>query len=74
MVSGLVQTEESSVRKRFVQTFFLAPQEKGYFVLNDMLQLLEEEQPQPTLFGHDDFDTTINNSVAITERGMVFNL
>ncbi|CAA6662537.1 unnamed protein product [Spirodela intermedia] len=42
--------------------------ESRYFVLNDMLQLQEEEQPHPTLLGHDNFDATIDNSVAITEQ------
>lgn len=30
------------VKRRFSQTFFLAPQEKGYFVLNDILRYVEE--------------------------------
>ncbi|KAJ6790793.1 putative G3BP-like protein [Iris pallida] len=43
MVQGLLQTKESIARRKFAQTFFLAPQEKGYFVLNDILHFLEEE-------------------------------
>ncbi|KAK4742816.1 hypothetical protein SAY87_000817 [Trapa incisa] len=43
MVSGLVKTKDFSNKRKFVQTFFLAPQEKGYFVLNDIFQFLEEE-------------------------------
>ncbi|GFR40146.1 hypothetical protein Agub_g702 [Astrephomene gubernaculifera] len=31
------------VDRRFVQTFFLATQEKGYYVLNDMLRILAPE-------------------------------
>ncbi|XP_017238339.2 nuclear transport factor 2 isoform X3 [Daucus carota subsp. sativus] len=31
-----------NVKRRFVQTFFLAPQEKGYFVQNDILRYVEE--------------------------------
>lgn len=41
-VSGSVKTKEFSVRRSFMQTFFLAPQEKGYFVLNDIFQFIDE--------------------------------
>ena len=30
------------MRRKFTQTFFLAPQEKGYFVLNDVFRYIEE--------------------------------
>ncbi|XP_010481792.1 PREDICTED: ras GTPase-activating protein-binding protein 1 [Camelina sativa] len=43
VVSGSVKTKEFSNRRSFVQTFFLAPQEKGYFVLNDVFQFVDEE-------------------------------
>ncbi|KAL0912806.1 hypothetical protein M5K25_016213 [Dendrobium thyrsiflorum] len=43
-VSGFVQAKDFIFRRKFVETFFLAPQEKGYFVLNDIFLLLEEEQ------------------------------
>ncbi|KAJ7535838.1 hypothetical protein O6H91_12G048000 [Diphasiastrum complanatum] len=42
MVTGSLASK-NNVKRDFVQTFFLAPQEKGYFVLNDMLRYLEEE-------------------------------
>ncbi|KAK3405179.1 nuclear transport factor 2 [Eucalyptus grandis] len=42
MVSGLVKTKDSIVRRKFVQTFFLAPQDKGFFVLNDIFQFFED--------------------------------
>ncbi|XP_010542905.1 PREDICTED: putative G3BP-like protein [Tarenaya hassleriana] len=42
MVSGSVKTKEFSNRRNFVQTFFLAPQEKGYFVLNDIFQFVDD--------------------------------
>ncbi|XP_078167612.1 nuclear transport factor 2-like isoform X2 [Carex rostrata] len=44
MVSGLVQMRDWPYRRRFIQSFFLAPQEKGYFVLNDMFHVLDQEQ------------------------------
>ncbi|KAI5348186.1 hypothetical protein L3X38_001073 [Prunus dulcis] len=43
MVSGSLQTQNFTGRKKFVQTFFLAPQEKGYFVLNDIFHFIDEE-------------------------------
>ncbi|CAI0385894.1 unnamed protein product [Linum tenue] len=43
MVSGSVKTKEFNGRKKFVQTFFLAPQDKGYFVLNDIFQFIDSE-------------------------------
>lgn len=41
VVTGSV-IEADNVKRRFSQTFFLAPQEKGYFVLNDILRYIEE--------------------------------
>ncbi|XP_023643429.1 ras GTPase-activating protein-binding protein 2 isoform X2 [Capsella rubella] len=37
-------TGNDNVRKKFSQTFFLAPQDKGYFVLNDVFRFLEEKE------------------------------
>ncbi|CAA2998125.1 G3BP isoform X2 [Olea europaea subsp. europaea] len=45
VVSGSVKSRDFSGWRKFVQTFFLAPQEKGYFVLNDIFHLLDEEAP-----------------------------
>lgn len=42
MVSGSVKARDFSARK-FLQTFFLAPQEKGFYVLNDVFQYVNEE-------------------------------
>ncbi|XP_023642818.1 putative G3BP-like protein isoform X2 [Capsella rubella] len=41
LVTGYL-TGKDCVRRTFSQTFFLAPQEKGYFVLNDMLRYIDE--------------------------------
>ncbi|KAL5230088.1 hypothetical protein ABZP36_028864 [Zizania latifolia] len=46
MVSGLVQTKEYNHQRKFIQMFFLAPQEKGYFVLNDYFHFVDQEQVQ----------------------------
>lgn len=43
LVTGCL-TRRDNVRKKFTQTFFLAPQEKGYFVLNDIFRYIEENE------------------------------
>ncbi|KAK4785057.1 hypothetical protein SAY86_001746 [Trapa natans] len=43
LVTGYL-TGRDNVRRKFTQTFFLAPQDKGYFVLNDMFRYVEEPQ------------------------------
>ncbi|KAF8394030.1 hypothetical protein HHK36_020232 [Tetracentron sinense] len=35
-------TGKDNVRRTFTQSFFLAPQDKGYFVLNDIFRYMEE--------------------------------
>ena len=42
MVTGLLTSPDGPVRN-FVRTFFLAPQERGYFVLNDIFRYLNGE-------------------------------
>ncbi|KAL9239467.1 hypothetical protein vseg_013785 [Gypsophila vaccaria] len=42
LVTGYL-TEKENIRKKFAQTFFLAPQEKGYYVLNDVFRYIEDE-------------------------------
>lgn len=52
VVSGSVKLKDFSGWRDFVQTFFLAPQEKGFFVLNDVFHFGDEEvknQPPPPL-------------------------
>ncbi|KAK1426757.1 hypothetical protein QVD17_15437 [Tagetes erecta] len=43
VVSGSVKSKLFSGWRKFVQTFFLAPQEKGYFVMNDIFHFVSEE-------------------------------
>ncbi|MCO5611378.1 hypothetical protein L7F22_065631 [Adiantum nelumboides] len=45
MVTGSLSSH-GRPKRNFVQTFFLAPQEVGYFVLNDMFRYLDSE-PKP---------------------------
>ncbi|OMO95346.1 hypothetical protein COLO4_15970 [Corchorus olitorius] len=70
MVSGSVQVKDFSSRRKFVQTFFLAPQEKGYFVLNDIFHFIDEEQihhhPAILLAQHN-LDTKLNASAIVPE-------
>nr|DAD20053.1 TPA_asm: hypothetical protein HUJ06_021516 [Nelumbo nucifera] len=70
MVSGLVQSKDFKGKRKFVQTFFLAPQEKGYFVLNDIFHFLDEElvhQHPEALLAQDNFESTANVSTSHPE-------
>nr|KYP57717.1 Putative G3BP-like protein [Cajanus cajan] len=49
MVSGFVKIKDISGRRKFVQTCFLAPQEKGYFVLNDMFHFIDDGVTYPNM-------------------------
>ena len=41
LVTGYL-TGKDSLRCKFTQTFFLAPQDKGYFVLNDAFRYVDD--------------------------------
>ncbi|XP_021975916.1 nuclear transport factor 2 [Helianthus annuus] len=43
VVSGSVRSKLFNGWRKFVQTFFLAPQEKGYFVMNDVFHFVSDE-------------------------------
>lgn len=43
VVSGSIKSRDFNFWRKFVQTFFLAPQEKGFFVLNDMFHFADDE-------------------------------
>lgn len=43
VVSGSVKSRDFSGWRKFVQTFFLAPQDTGYFVLNDIFHFVTDE-------------------------------
>lgn len=60
LVTGCL-TGKDHVRRKFTQTFFLAPQEKGYFVLNDVFRFLEENEPIPI---HSTANNGISNATA----------
>lgn len=44
LVTGCL-TGKDNVRKKFTQSFFLAPQDNGYYVLNDVFRFLDENEP-----------------------------
>jgi hypothetical protein len=43
LVTGCL-TGKDNLKRKFTQTFFLAPQDKGYFVLNDVFRYIEENE------------------------------
>ncbi|KAG5567249.1 hypothetical protein RHGRI_002714 [Rhododendron griersonianum] len=42
LVNGYFEGKDNMIIRNFTQTFFLAPQEKGYFVLNDVFRYIED--------------------------------
>lgn len=49
VVTGYVKMKDIGGRRKFVQTFLLAPQEKGYFVMNDIFQFTDDGVTYPNL-------------------------
>lgn len=71
MVSGSVHMKGIHRSRKFVQTFFLAPQEKGYFVLNEIFHYVEEEQilQQPLAYlAQTNLDSKLSASNALQEQ------
>ncbi|GLU01817.1 hypothetical protein SLE2022_191010 [Rubroshorea leprosula] len=44
LVTGCL-TGKDNLKRKFAQSFFLAPQDNGYFVLNDLFMYLEDGEP-----------------------------
>ncbi|KAH7297807.1 hypothetical protein KP509_25G013600 [Ceratopteris richardii] len=44
LVTGILHKHRSNRRRKFVQTFLLAPQERGYYVLIDIFRYLDKER------------------------------
>ncbi|GMP55888.1 hypothetical protein CsSME_00020563 [Camellia sinensis var. sinensis] len=75
LVSGSVHTKDFSGRRKFVQTFFLAPQEKGFFVLNDIFHFIDDEplHHHPVAYlAQSNLDSKLNASATIREPGIMF--
>ncbi|KAL9384354.1 hypothetical protein Peur_021364 [Populus x canadensis] len=81
MVSGSVKTKDFVNRRIFVQTFFLAPQEKGYYVLNDIFLFVDDgaayqqdlppentrmQHPEP-ISSDETFDAQLDSSNSLPE-------
>lgn len=47
LVTGCL-TGKDNVGRKFTQTFFLAPQENGYYVLNDVFRYIEDNESSQT--------------------------
>lgn len=56
-----------------METFFLAPQEKGYFVLSDVFHFIDEEQIHhhlAVLLARNNLESKLNAPNAIPELGI----
>lgn len=72
MVSGSMHVKGFNGRKKFVETFFLAPQEKGYFVLNDIFHYVDEEivlQHPIAYLPQSNLDSKIHSSAIVRDQG-----
>ncbi|KAH9617051.1 hypothetical protein KSS87_023103 [Heliosperma pusillum] len=70
MVTGSLQMRDFSGRRNFAQTFFLAPQEKGFFVLNDIFHFIEDDQIHPysaSLMAQNNLSAKLNAPSAMPE-------
>ncbi|KAH9603766.1 hypothetical protein KSS87_018792 [Heliosperma pusillum] len=51
IVSGIIRSTNYNGKRKFTQAFFLAPHDKGFFVMNDVLQIQDEDiviqHPEP---------------------------
>ncbi|KGN56809.1 nuclear transport factor 2 [Cucumis sativus] len=77
MVSGSVQLKNLNRMRNFVQTFFLAPQEKGYFVLNDIFHFVDEDPVHhypAVLLSQSNLDSTLNAPTAVPETVSNYSL
>ena len=69
LVTGYL-TGKDNVRKKFVQSFFLAPQEKGYFVLNDVFRYVEDnELADSVLVSANGIDENLEEAPLESEQG-----
>nr|GMD81661.1 putative G3BP-like protein isoform X1 [Ipomoea batatas] len=71
MVSGSVHVKDFNGRRKFVQTFFLAPQEKGYFIFNDIFHFVEEEriiQHHVAYLSQANIDTKLNTPATFRDQ------
>ncbi|KAK6152626.1 hypothetical protein DH2020_012265 [Rehmannia glutinosa] len=62
LVTGCL-TGQDNLRRKFAQTFFLAPQDKGYYVLNDVFRYVEESEPDTSAEAAIVVDDTPSNTL-----------
>ena len=73
MVSGSVQVKDFSGKRKFVETFFLAPQEKGYFVLNDIFHFIDDEpvlHHPAVILAQSNLESKLNAPTTIPDSGI----
>ena len=63
VIGSMVNVDGS--RRGFTQTFFLAPQDKGYYVLNDIFRYLEGDVCKSVKQDSDIAPATLNQSNAL---------
>jgi hypothetical protein len=69
LVTGCL-TGKDNLRRKFTQTFFLAPQDKGYFVLNDVFRYIEDnEQLQTNPVSVNGINETVSAAALTPEPG-----
>ena len=71
LVTGCL-TGKDNLKRKFAQSFFLAPQDNGYFVLNDVFRYVEDGEllENHPINGVD--DTTAASSTADPGRFAIF--
>lgn len=74
LASGSVHQKDFNSRT-FVQTFFLAPQEKGFFVLNDIFHYIDDQpihHHHPVAYlSQNNLLSKLNAPTALQEQGTV---
>ncbi|GMY33851.1 putative G3BP-like protein [Fagus crenata] len=86
LVTGYL-TAKDSLRRKFTQSFFLAPQDKGYFVLNDVFRYVDDgsqgfvndaevpltPDPEPSLVQDNPVSETTAALPEVVDREEVYN-
>lgn len=67
-------TGSDNVERNFYQTFFLAPQEKGYYVLNDFLHFTDPHNSSTPLPVNDVDENTTSAPPLTQEKGRLTDL
>ncbi|KAI4339400.1 hypothetical protein MLD38_024349 [Melastoma candidum] len=70
LVTGRL-TGEDDIMRTFSQSFFLAPQDNGFFILNDIFRYVEGESTEPISASPEELDAK-SVEVSITDPGQCF--